>query len=284
MFRRTLCVTLLALAWNAPVRAAEEKETPTATVAHIKLSGSFDEEAPGSDPLFGTMTENFRAKIERIKKAGKDDKIKGLYLQIDSPSLGLGKLDELSRAIADFRKTGKKAFAFVESGEPRDYLLALACDEVCMPESGWLMLVGMRMEVTFYKDLFDKVGIKADMLQMGEFKGAAEPYIRNSMSEPLKKQLTALLDDNFDKGLVARIAKARNLSEDKVPPVDRRRAVHRQGRAEGRADRQDRIFGHVPGFAQGNAQGEEGHHRQELWPAQEQAVGPFEPVRAFSAC
>ena len=58
-----------------------------------------------------------------------------------------------------------------------------------MPEGGWLMLVGMRMEVSFYKELFDKIGVKADMLQMGDYKGAAEPFTRTNLSEPNKKQL-----------------------------------------------------------------------------------------------
>ena len=49
-----------------------------------------------------------------------------------------------------------------------------------MPESGWLMLIGLRAEVSFYKDLLDKIGVKADMLQMGDFKSAAEPFIADT--------------------------------------------------------------------------------------------------------
>jgi protease-4 len=212
MLRRISLLALFVLA-SPTVRAADE---PTPTVAHIKLSGGLDEAPPAADPLFGTTSENFKAKIDRIKKAKGDANVKALYLQIDGLHLGWGKLDEMTRAIADFRKTGKKVFAYVESGETADYALALACDEVCMPEGGWLMLVGMRMEVSFYKDLFEKIGVKADMLQMGDFKGAAEPYTRSSLSEPNKKQLLSLLDDNFEHGLVARVAKARALSAEQV--------------------------------------------------------------------
>jgi protease-4 len=189
-----------------PARADEKKAV---SVAHIKLSGSLEETAPSSDPLFGSLGENFKSRIERIKKASTDGSIHALYLHFDGLSIGWGKLDELSRAIADFRKAGKKVFAYVESGNTKDYLVALACDDVCVPESGWLMLTGVRAEVSFYKNLFEKIGVKADMLQMGDFKAAAEPFMRDSMSEPARKQLTSVLDDYYEKSLVERIVRSR---------------------------------------------------------------------------
>ncbi len=145
----------------APLPAAEK---PTVSVAHIKLAGDLDESPVAADPLLGISPENFKAKLDRIKKAQKDDKIQGLYLYLDGPQLGWGKLDELTKAIRDFRNSGKKAFAYLEAGNSRDYLIGLACDEVYLPEPGWLMLTGIRTEVTFFKDLFDKIGVKADML------------------------------------------------------------------------------------------------------------------------
>src|SRR5262249_35357970 len=68
---------------------------------------------------------------------------------------------------------------------------------------------GVRAEVTFYKDLFEKVGVKADMLQMGAYKGAAEPFTRNKLSPENRQQLESVLDDFYEQGMVARIAAAR---------------------------------------------------------------------------
>src|SRR5262249_30462102 len=123
--------------------------------------------------------------------------------------IGWGKLDELRRPIADYRKSGKKVYAYLEAGDSHDYLAALACDQMFMPESGSLMLTGVRSEVTFYKDLFDKIGVKADMLQMGDFKGAAEPFTRSSLSKENRQQLESVLDDYYDNSLVAAIIEAR---------------------------------------------------------------------------
>jgi protease-4 len=207
--RRSLWLPLLTLALlvrTTPLRAAEE---PPAEVAHIRLSGSMDEAPAAPDPLFGGGGETFKIKLDRLKKVQKDANVKALYLECDGLTIGWAKLDELTRAIHEVRKSGKKVYAYLEDGSARDYLLALACDEVCAPESGWIMLTGMRMEISFYKDLFEKIGVQADFLQMGDFKGAAEPYIRSSLSEPNRKQLSGLLDDNYEKGMIERIVKGR---------------------------------------------------------------------------
>jgi protease-4 len=191
---------------GAPRLAAAERAL--ATVAHIRLSGGLDEVPVANDPLFGISGENLKSKLDRIKKAKEDSGIQGLYLQIDDVALGWGMIDELRRAILDFRKSGKKAYAYLDSADGKDYVLATACDEICLPESGWLMLTGVRTEVMFYKDLFDKVGVKADMLQMGDFKGAAEPMTRSSMSPQFRKQFESVIDDYYE-NLVKTIAESR---------------------------------------------------------------------------
>src|SRR5437667_8060272 len=85
------------------------------------------------------------------------------------------------------------------------------------------MLTGLRAEVSFYKDLFDKIGVKADMLQMGDFKGAAEPYTRSGMSPQFRMQLEAVLDDYYEKSLVEAIASAR--SAKKLTPASVKKLI-----------------------------------------------------------
>ena len=222
------------------VRAAEAAPV----VAHIKLSGDLDEAPVSDDPLFGGVAENFKSKLDRIHKAAKDDAVKALYLEIDGVSTGYGKLDELTRAVAEFRKTGKKAYAYMEGGDAKDYLLATACDEICVPESGWILLTGVRAEVSFYKDLFDKIGVKADMLRMGEAKSAVEPYTQTKMSEASHKQLEGVLNDYYENGMVGRIVKnraANNFTGGSGQEDHRRRPLRRPRRREGRPHRPRRL-------------------------------------------
>src|SRR5262249_48918077 len=211
------CVAVLAVSvWGAAVLPFRADEKTTASVAHIKLTGSLDEVPVSQDPLFGSL-ENFKSKLDRIAKARKDKTVQALYLQIDGLDIGWGKVDELRRAIADFRKAGKKAYAYLEAGSTKDYLVASACDRICLPESGWLMLTGIQAEVMFYKGLLDKIGVQADMLQMGEYKGAAEPFTRSEMSKPFRERLESVLKDYYEESLVKVITQGRKgLSADLV--------------------------------------------------------------------
>ena len=180
-----------------------------ARVAHIKLAGDLDEAPVSGETLFGPPAENLRGKLDRIKRAAKDDRVQALFLELGGVRGGFGKVNELRRAIADFRKTGKKAFAYAEAVSTKDYLLGLACDHLALPESGELELYGLRAEVTYYKNTLDLLRLKADVLKMGAYKSAVEPFLTDKMSPENREQLTALLDDNFEKEIVGPIAAAR---------------------------------------------------------------------------
>ncbi len=69
--------------------------------------------------------------------------------------------------------------------------------------------------MTFYKGLLDKLGLKFDALQMGKYKGAAEPMSRTNMSAPFRESLQAIVDDAYD-DMIAAIAKDRHLADYQV--------------------------------------------------------------------
>jgi protease-4 len=217
MFRRP-CAALLLLAAPALLFADAEtkkdkkdkdKDAGAPVIAHIRLNGDLDETPTSADPLFGSGGESFKAKLDRIAKAKDDANVQALYLEIRDLGIGWGKLDELRRAIGDVRAAGKKVYAYLESADAKGLLTALACDVVAMPESGGVMVHGLRAEVTFYKDFFEKLHLQADFLQMGEFKGAAEPFVRNSMSPQFRKQFETVIDDFYEKSYVEALAKSR---------------------------------------------------------------------------
>lgn len=189
-------------------KKAEEKTKP-ASIAHIRISGSLEEGVAPADPLFSSIQETLKSKLDRIKKASTDANVKGLILEIDGVSVGWGKIDELTEALNNFKKSGKKIFTYLESGEMKDYLVALSSNKIILPESGWLMLTGLRAEVTFYKEMLEKIGAQADFLKVGDFKSAIEPYTRTTMSESSRKQMESMLDDFYEKSIVARIQKER---------------------------------------------------------------------------
>jgi len=192
----------------AQEKKAEEKLKPSA-IAHIRISGALEEGVAPADPLFSNMQETLKSKLDRIKKASTDPNVKGLILEIDGVAVGWGKLDELTEALNNFKKSGKKIYSYLESGEMKDYLIALSSNKVILPESGWLMLTGLRAEVTFYKEMLEKIGAQADFLKVGDFKSAIEPYTRTTMSDSSRKQMESMLDDFYEKSIVARIQQER---------------------------------------------------------------------------
>ena len=117
--------------------------------------------------------------------------------------------------IGRLRAAGKKVYADVDSVMTRDYLIAAACDEVVMPPSGSLMLTGLAAEITFYKSLLDKLGVEAEIIQVGDFKGAAEPFTRTEMSAEFRQQFESVIDDYYNQ-MVTTIAQDRHLEEAQV--------------------------------------------------------------------
>ena len=173
---------------RAPAQAADDstdakdtkKEKSATKLAVLDIDSTFPE-GPEQDGLFGEVSVNLTKILERMDQAKNDAKIAGVLLRIRDPQVGRGKLDEFRAAIARVRKAGKKVYADVRSADSKPYLIASACDEIIMPESGTLAVTGVRAELTFFKDLLDKLGVKAEMMQIGAYKGAAEPLTRSGI-------------------------------------------------------------------------------------------------------
>jgi protease-4 len=161
------------------------------------------------------LSPNLAKMIERIDKAAADDKVFGILIHLDDAALGRGKVDELRSAILRARKSGKKVYAEMNESSGAAYMLASACDQIAMPPVSMLTVAGVRMEITYFKNLLEKLGIKADMLQVGDYKGAAEPLTRENMSPEFRKQTETVIDDYYQQ-LIETIAKDRKLDAAKV--------------------------------------------------------------------
>jgi protease-4 len=175
-------------------------------------------ETSGQSGLFGNLQLDLRETIARIDKAAEDTSIAGAVLDIRNPQIGQGKIHELRAAIERFRAKGKKMYAQLESATPADYLVACACDEIVMPESGMIVLPGIHAEATFYKGLLGKLGIQADFIHIGDYKAAAEPLTREKFSKPVRQNMTELVDGLYDE-MVTTIVKNRPLSVAQVEAV-----------------------------------------------------------------
>ena len=162
------------------------------------------------------MRVNFQFAAEIAWEIKNGKKVSGVVLKINGLSAGWAKVQELRDAILELKNDGKKELiCFLESGSNAEYMLACAGDKILMVPSGALMLNGLSAEVMFLKGLLKKVGVEADMLQIGEYKSAVEPYERQNMSRASREEINLILGDVYAQ-MVDIISDGRNLDRAEV--------------------------------------------------------------------
>lgn len=163
----------------------------TGTIIETPEPGSFD---------FMTLALNrelessqaLNVLVDGIRE-GKDSKdIKAMYIKCGHPSASPATLNALRLAIADFRESGKKVYAYADAMTMGDYFVASQADSLFLNPGGMLEISGLGGTTIYYKDFLDKIGVKMNLVKVGTFKSAAEPYISNEMSVPARAQLDTL--------------------------------------------------------------------------------------------
>jgi len=150
-----------------------------------------------------------------VRKAASDDRINGVYLDIESPAVGWASVQEIRDALADFRQSGKPCVAYSETYTSGTYYLASECDRVVLAPSGISLVKGLSLSITYYADTLAKLGVEPEFEHVGDFKSAIEPFERNGPSDPAAEAYEALLDSIYSQ-MVAGIAQGRHMEPDEV--------------------------------------------------------------------
>ncbi|MCE9591951.1 MAG: signal peptide peptidase SppA [Planctomycetes bacterium] len=158
---------------------------------------------------------SLRAVLDAVRDIGRHKRYVGLVIHLDAIELPLSQIDELEKAIREVRAKGKKVLVFSEAYDLKSYLLACCADEVLLLHKGELELAGLGIEEMYFAGLLEKIGAKADFIQVGKFKGAAEPLTNIAPSPEWSQNFDALLDDLYGQ-VIDRIAKARGLTREQV--------------------------------------------------------------------
>lgn len=189
------------------------------SVLRLKFSGPVAE-SPSPDGelmalLGGDVPTTLREWVHKIDKAAKDDEIVGIAMILDQPAVGFAQIQELRQALERFRATGKKVYCYMDHAGNGGFALAVGADHITLAEYSELAISGLRAELSFYKGLLDKIGVKADMLHCGAFKSALEPYTRTEPSAEAAENINWLLDGIFD-AWISMIADGRGLGADQI--------------------------------------------------------------------
>lgn len=171
------------------------------SVLVLNVSGDLPDYVP-EEPLakaFGiSQKQSFTSLLTQLRKAKVDKRIGAILLDINFPAIGWGKAYELRETIADLKSSGKPVYAYMEIGTNREYYIATAADKIYLPPSGDIYINGFAAEAMFYKGSLDKLGIEADVIQIGpKYKNAPDRYTRKEMSDGQREVINAVLDEYF---------------------------------------------------------------------------------------
>ncbi len=209
------------------VRAAPEQGAPAGdraakTVRYVRfdIDGSLPESRPPIY-LFPTEEETLYELVGRIDKASADPGVQGVIVRLGPLDAGWAKVQEVRQALLRCKKAGKDVICLMEEAGNIEYYLACSADTIDMAPAGGLMLMGLRMEAMFAKDLLDKIGVKGDFVEVGKSKGSPETFTRTEPTAPFRESLDSLVQDYFDQ-MVTGIVEGRKMPVSKVGLLIRR--------------------------------------------------------------
>ena len=153
--------------------------------------------------------------LANINEAKTDDRIKGIYLDVSSLSAGMATIEEVRNALIDFKKSGKFIIAYSEVYSQGAYYLSSIADKIYLNPEGMIDFRGLSSEIMFFKGALEKLDIEAQIIKVGTYKSAVEPFILDKMSEPNKQQVSSFLGSMYDH-LLSEISKSRKISKESL--------------------------------------------------------------------
>ncbi|MGB7527502.1 signal peptide peptidase SppA [Sphingobacterium cellulitidis] len=156
--------------------------------------------------------------VSRIKAAKTDSNIKGIYLNVSTVGTGFATMKAIREALLDFKTSDKFILAYSDVMSQKGYYLNSVADEIYLHPQGTLDFRGLATSVMFYKEALDKLGIDMQVLKVGTYKSAVEPFILNSMSEANKEQVNSYLNSIYSTFLTD-ISSVKKISTDSLQSI-----------------------------------------------------------------
>lgn len=149
--------------------------------------------------------------VKAIEKAKNDPNIKGIRIKAEGFSAGQATATVIRRALEDFRSSGKFIVCYGVAFSQKDYYLASVADKIYIHPNGMLDFRGFSAQLTFFKNLLDKIDAHVQVFYAGQFKSATEPFRFDKMSEPNKLQVREYINGLYNIYL-ENISKSRNIA------------------------------------------------------------------------
>lgn len=195
------------------------------SVYHLRLKGSLVEQSQESNPLAGLLsaspyynqseTVGLNDLLSNIRLAKTDDRIEGIYLDGGSLSMAPASAKAIRDALLDFKTSGKWIIAYASSYGQTNYYVASVADKIFLNPTASIDWNGLTAQKAYYKRLLDKLGIEMQILKVGTFKSAVEPYFRTSMSEADRLQTEQYINGIWSE-MKAAVAESRHIAVEQL--------------------------------------------------------------------
>lgn len=175
------------------------------SILTLELSGSIVEsETPSSINYTALMSggiekpQTLNVIVEGLKEGADNKNIDALYIKCGAALASPATFNAIREAVKEFKKTGKKVYAYGNAYTLGTYYVASVSDKIFLNPYGEIAIQGLGSTSMYIKGLFDKLGVEFQVVKVGTFKSAVEPYISTQMSEPARAQLDTLFSTMWD--------------------------------------------------------------------------------------
>ena len=194
---------IIGAAFGSMFETPETKLTDN-TVYKLEMSGVVVEQGQEDNPFASLMsstpyynqpnTVGLNDLIANIRLAEGSDQVKGIYLYGGEFSIGQSSAKALRDALLDFKRSGKFIIAYAPSYGQINYYIASVADSIYLNPTGSISWNGLSAQKMYFTRVLEKIGVEMQILKVGTFKSAVEPYFRTSMSDADRKQTEVYLN------------------------------------------------------------------------------------------
>ena len=218
------CIIFIVIVIAIVAAASSDKSVDVEqnSILHIAFTQAITERTP-DNPFSGLsflgLDDNkdigLNDILANIKKAKTDSNIKGIFLDESYMQSDEATTEEVRNALIDFKKSGKFIIAYAEVYTQGFYYLASVADKVYINPKGIFEFHGFSSQITFLKGTLDKLGIEAQVIKVGTYKSAVEPYVLTKMSDANREQVTSYLGSLYNFFLTG-ISNSRHINKDSL--------------------------------------------------------------------
>lgn len=192
------------------------------TVLDLSFSSIVPEKtnnSPVDEFSFDTETKiGLHEMVKTIEHAKDNEEIKGIYIDLSSVPMGRASASILRDALIDFKSDGKFIVAYSDYYSQGTYYLASVANKVFVNPIGSVEFNGFGVQIPFFKDMLDRIGVNMQVYYAGDFKSATEPFRRESMSDENRLQTRQYVNNLYNLYLED-IAKSRDLSVSELKKI-----------------------------------------------------------------